>query len=219
MIEGLTEVQQNKMVKCRQKYFDQVISTSQADRYQENYERAAKAIRRLAELKGLELNEIVWVSRPQEGAEKYQASWDSLGDSLGGSFKHYLRDSLRGSLWYSLKYPFNKRFGDSLWDSLWGFLRESLWDSLKWPLRDSLRDYLWDSLWDSFRDTGPICFCTFIFDDLNFNIETRDWRYLNCINEILASCFSIWVIPGGVILCERPKSVEVEDGKLINAEW
>jgi hypothetical protein len=202
MIEKLTKEQEAKLVEYRQRYFNQATSTERADR-----ERAEKAARRLAELGGVKINEVFWVDSPEEGEEKY--------DSLGGS----LMDSLWDSLWGSLK--------GSLKGSLWDSLRNSLWVSLRGSLRGFLRDYLWGLLRESPRgsliyslwDTTFVAFATFVVEELGIEINTEDQEKLHVANEILSSCFALWVVPGGVILCERPKSFEVEDGKLINAEW
>jgi hypothetical protein len=86
-------------------------------------------------------------------------------------------------------------------------------------LVDSLRESLWDSLRDSLWDTGSVAFITFLISELGIEVSAEKREKLYLINEILASCFAIWVVPRVVILCDRPRSVEVEDGKLINAEW
>jgi hypothetical protein len=206
VIEKLTKKQEAKLVEYRQKYFDQATSTERADR-----ERAELAARRLAELGDVKVEEVVWVSSSQEGKEKY----DSIRKSPCDSFRAFLWDSLRSLL------------KSSLLDSLWGSLRGSLWDSLWDSFWESFNDLLKvsfgvslrDSFLDSINDSGFLALATFAVEELGVEISTEDQEKLHLANEILSSCFALWVVPGSMILCERPKSVEVGDGKLIGMEW
>jgi hypothetical protein len=140
---------------------------------------------------------------------------DSLRGSLWGSLEGSLKNSLKGALWSSLRDSLRSSLMESLWDSLRCSLRDSLWDSLWGPPRDSLRGSLWDSLWD----TGSVAFITFLISELGIEVSAEKREKLNLINEILFSCFAIWVVPGTVILCDRPRSVDVQEGKLVNMEW
>jgi hypothetical protein len=206
MIEKLTKDQKDKVIEYRQRYFNQATSTERADR-----ERAEAAARRLAELGDVKVEEVVWVSSSQEGKEKYDSIrkspcdsfraflWDSLRSLLKSSFLDSLWDSLRGSLW------------DSLWDSFW----ESFNDLLKVSFEVSLRD----SFLDSINDSGFLSLATFAVEELGIEIGEKEREKLYLVNEILASCFVLWVVPGMVILCDRPRSVGVQDDKLIGMEW
>ena len=91
----------------------------------------------------------------------------------------------------------------SLWDSLSDSLRDSLWDSLS--------DSLWASPWQAF----------YAFPMLHMGVEyPPDMRKkLELHREIGASCFALWIVPGTVILCERPATVEIVDGRLIDLTW
>jgi hypothetical protein len=154
--------------------------------------RAEVAARRLAELGGMKINEVFWVDSLEEGREKYDS----------------LRDLFRDSLWNSL--------GNSLWDSL----RDSPRGSPKGSFMDSLRESLMNSLMDSFWDTESVSFATFAVEELGIEIGEKEREKLYLVNEILASCFAVWVVvPGVVILCDRPRSVDVQDGRLISMEW
>jgi hypothetical protein len=106
---------------------------------------------------------------------------------------------------------------DSIWDSIRdsfrSSIRDSIWESLRHSLRHSFRHSLWYSLWDSIRDSRLLAYYTFAVDVLGIEIDdlAREKLYLH--NEIAASCFALWIVPGTVILCERPTSATVDNGK------
>ena len=99
---ALTDEQQAKIVEYRDRFFKQATSTELADR-----PRAEAAAKRMAEIGGVKVNDVVWVMFPQDGAEKYGAVWGSL------------RDSLMDSLWDSLSASLSTSLSTSLWGSLW----------------------------------------------------------------------------------------------------
>jgi len=92
-----------------------------------------------------------------------------------------------------------EKAGASLWDSLWASLRASLWDSL------------WDTGWTAFYAAGR--------DVLGVEYDPKQAEILRLHEEIGASCFALWIVPGTVILCERPSKCEVVDGRLVGIEW
>ena len=102
----------------------------------------------------------------------------------------------------------------SLGDSLVGSLVGSLWDSLWASLGDSLRDSLWDGLGDS----GWTAFYSF-GRELGVQYAPEADEKLRLHEEIQASAFALWIVPGVVILCERPAKCDVRDGKLVGIEW
>jgi len=113
------------------------------------------------------------------------------------------------------------------WASLWASLRDSLWaslrDSLRASLGASLRDSLWDSLGDSLGaslwDSGWLAYYSYGVEFLGVSCGDRERELLGLHNEIAASCFALWIVPGMVILCERPATVEVVDGRLVGLTW
>jgi len=241
MIEKLTPEQEALIPEFREKYFGFATSTEPADR-----PKAEAAARRLAEIAGVTIEKVLWVNSPQEGKTGYDESWDSLRvslqDSLRVSLRYSLWDSLRYSLqdslqdsllvglWDNLWDSLQDSLRDSLWDSLWDSLRYSLQDSLRYSLqdglqdslwsslRDSLRDSLWDSLWDSLRYSGWIAFYVFVRNQLVSYAPEADEK-LRLYEQLLESCFAFWIVPGTIILCERPEAVKVEDGKLKGLTW
>jgi hypothetical protein len=206
----LTQEQQEKLVEFRAKVFSQATSTEPADRV-----RAEAAARRMAEIAGVVVNKVVWVSTPEQGQAAYSEAWASLSDSLSDS----LRDSLWDSLWDSLRVSLRVSLWDSLRVSLWDSLRVSLWVSLWDSLSDSLRGSLRDSLWDSLRDSPWQAFYTFAALHMGVEYVPDAMEKLNLHREIGASCFAMWIVPGTVILCDRPQTVEVVDGKLVSLTW
>jgi hypothetical protein len=198
MIEKLNKRQEAQIAEYHERYFSQATSTERADRG-----RAERAAQRMAEIASIKAPQIRWVNNPQDGHSLWYFRWDSIRDSLRHSLWESLRHSIRHSLWSSLRH------------SLRHSLRSSLWDYPRSSLRHSLRS----SLWDSLGDTGLLAYYTFAVDVLGIEIDnlTREKLYLH--NEIAASCFALWIVPGTVILCERPTSVTVDNGKLIDISW
>jgi len=207
MIEKLTPDQESKIAEYRDRYFAQATSTTPADR-----PLAEKAARRMAEIAGVKINEVVWGENPGDGYQQYDRLRASLSDSL--------RASLRASLWASLSDSLRASLRASLSDSLSDSLRASLWASLSDSLIASLSDSLWASLSDSLRaslwDTGWLAYYSCAVDVLGVEIDEKNTEILYLHNEIAASCFAVWIVHGAVILCERPTEVEIIDGKLVN---
>ena len=152
--------------------------------------------------------------------------WDSWWDSLWNSLDDLLQDSLDASLWNSLDASLSASLSASLRDSLQNSLWYSLWRSLEGSLRDSLdylrRGSLWDllrdSIWDSLRTTPWTALCLggeiagAVYSD-------QDAQRLAMVAEVLASCFAVWVGPGWAILCDRPTSIEIVDGRVVGMKW
>jgi hypothetical protein len=197
-IENLTASQEAKVLAYRQRYFAQATSMVRADR-----PKAEAAARRMAEIGGVKVERVVWANSPEEGKRKYDEVWASLRASLRASISDSLWASLGASLWASLS--------DSLWASLRDSIRNALWASL----RDSIRA----SISDSLSDSGWLAFYTFGRDELAIEYDVPASELLHLHEEIAASCFALWILPGAVILCERPTRCETVDGRLVGIEW
>ena len=225
-INTLTFEQQKKIIEYRDRYFQQAVSTEPADR-----QRAEKAALQLAEIEGVKVSGIEWENSP----ENWDSLSDSLRDSLGDSFSDSLWNSLSDLLWNSLSDLLWESLSDSLSDSL--CVSASLSDSLCVQLSVSLWDFLWDLLraslsgslsdsaslsdssWDSLWDSGGTAYYSYVVDELGIEIGDEERELLKLYNEIAASCFAIWIVPGTVILCERPASVDIKKGKLVGITW
>jgi hypothetical protein len=83
----------------------------------------------------------------------------------------------------------------------------------------SLSDSLRASLSDSLSDTGWLVYYTYAVDTIGIEVTDSMREKLRLYNEIAASCFAMWILPGTVILCDRPESVEIVNGKLIDLKW
>ena len=97
-LSELTQDQQQKLTEFRAEMFAQATSTAPADR-----PRAEAAARRMAEIAGVNIQNVVWVPTPEAGAEAAKQAWASLSDSLSDSLWASLRASLSDSLWASLR--------------------------------------------------------------------------------------------------------------------
>jgi hypothetical protein len=197
MITELTTKQQSALVSHRQRYFDLATCTDLADR-----SRAEKAARAWAKVAGVKIDSVVWVLSSAAG----KAECERISTSLRASLRASLRDSLEYSLWDSLD--------DSLDDSLEYSLRDSLRDSLEYPLWDLLDD----SLDDSLRDTGWLAFYDFC-RSLGVVYDPAEAIKLDLWIDIMESCFAVWIVPGTIILLERPAAVEIVEGKLVGLTW
>ena len=86
-------------------------------------------------------------------------------------------------------------------------LRDSLCDSL----RDSLCDSLWSSGWVAFY-LAPVRAGILALDPDKFS-------RLEAFANFGESAFALWVLPGHVIVLEKPKYVSVIDGRLVDISW
>jgi hypothetical protein len=153
--------------------------------------------------------QIHWASSPQDAA--------SLGDSLRGPLGDSLRRSLSNSLWDSLRAPLGDSLGDALWDSLGDSFSGALRAALSAPLRTPLRDVLWHSLWDSLWDSDWTAYWI-----AAVRITGRigpDVDRLVAYASLARSAFALWTFPGHVILCLKPATVVVTDGRLVSVKW
>ena len=214
MIKKLTEEQSAKVKDYRDRYFRQAVSTDPSDR-----PRAEAAALRLADIGGIKCEKVHWVQDPSEGSTLRS----SLSDSLWASLRSSLSDLLWDSLWASLRSSLSDLLWDSLWDSLSASLSDLLWDSLMDSLSASLSDSLWESLSDSISDslwdTGLLAYYSYVVDILGIKIDEKTRELLGLHNEIASSCFAIWIVPGALILCERPEYVDIKYGKVVSIKW
>jgi len=245
MISRLTDETQLKIREYRDRYFRQATCTDPADR--SRAESAARRIAEISGVKISNIQWIdspyAWESLRESLGESLRASLsDSLMDSLRASLSDSLWASLSDSLWASLRASLSDSLMDSLraslsdslwaslWDSLGDSLRDSLWaslwaslsDSLSNSLRDSLRASLRDSLGASLWDSGWLALYTYAVEQLGVEIldkNSENLKILKLHNELAASCFALWIVPDTAILCERPESVELDNGRLVGVTW
>ena len=148
-----------------------------------------------------------------EYRERYfaQATNTEPADRLSAETSVRLMAKIGGVKINEFRWVLSPEEGKELYNSL----SDSLWASL----RDSLRASLWASLWASLRASGWLAYYTYAVDVLGISIPDEHLNILRLHNEIAKSCFALWIVPGCAILCERPASVEIVDGKLIGIEW
>jgi len=196
MIEKLAPEQEALIPGFCEKVFRLATSTEPADR-----PKAGAAALRLAEIAGVKIKGILWVNNPQEG--KNDESWNGLRVGLLNGLWDSLQDSLQAVLQDSLQ--------DSLRDRLWDDLRDRLQVSLQSSLRRCLQDSLWDSGWNAYY--------AFLRDHLGIVYPSELDERLRLHEQLLESCFAIWIVQGMIFLCERPEAVEIQDGKLKGLTW
>jgi len=211
MIDRLTDEQQVALVAYRDEVFGQATSTEAANR-----PRAEAAARRLAELMGVRVDRVRWVLSPADGAAAYRARWSSLSASLHAS----LRDSLISSLSDSFRASRLDSLIFSLISSLSASLSASLRASLSDSLISSLNASLCPSLWASLRDSGWVAYYAFPAAIGLVQYAPDAAEKLALMQEMQATCFALWLVPGEeIILCERPATVDIRDGRLVGLTW
>ena len=212
MIDSLTPEQEQRLIEIRERYFREATSVEPADR-----SRAEAAVCRIYELTGYARPECSWVLSPEAGKAEYERragkTCASPSSSLKDSFEHSLRIALTYQCSISINNSVSSSLRCSLCDSLWESLSDSLWDSLTDFFRASLRH----SLWDSLSASGWPALFEFGGELVEYPVEQREW--MRQFIELHASCFAVWAVPGWAVLCERPETVEVVDGKLVGLTW
>lgn len=229
-ITELTTEQEKQIAEYRKRYWEQAISTEPVDR-----NRAEEAIETLAKTGNIKVDKIIWVTSPDAGKNAYNTAWNLFKTSVGTqltysfespfwtsfetSFKTYFWTAVRASLRPSL----SNLLCSSLWISFESSLRASLWNSFMIPFDTSLKNILWRLLLDSFRDSitdlASLMYYNYAVDVLGINVDDSDKKLLALNNEVAASCFAAWIAPKTIILCERPKTVKIEGGKLVELTW
>lgn len=221
-----TDEQQELLAEYRKRTFNLATSTEPADR-----PRAVTAAKQLAKIGGITVKEILWVNSPEEGKEEYDASWNGFWGGMWASLHEDLRQSLCNGLRMNLYDYLWQNLSESLQDNLWYSLPRDLLDSPRYTLRQNLRYRLWDnlryslqdslqhSLWSTLRDACWVASYDFLAAVGLATYSPRPAGLLELYKELLESCFALWILPGGVILCERPREAEVEDGKLLALTW
>jgi hypothetical protein len=75
-------------------------------------------------------------------------------------------------------------------------------------------------IWHSLRDTARLAACRYEAFPEIFRAELAQlFRDLEWLQELQESCFAAWLVPGTLILCERPTTVELADGMVKEMTW
>lgn len=210
----LTKTQQQKVVEYRKRYWHQIISTKPANR-----KCAEKSARQLAKIVSTKISRIVWVMSPEEGRNMYENicpspdgfSWRPQLRAVTKILETTLSTSFRASSSLSIR----TSLGDLLWNSLW----KSTWYSLEESLVDSLHFWLRNSFYSSLLDSGWLAYYSYAIKILGMECDSDTQNILALFNKTVASCLALWFASETVILCERPETVQIEDGRLISLSW
>jgi hypothetical protein len=54
---------------------------------------------------------------------------------------------------------------------------------------------------------------------LKVKCDDETLELLNLYNEIASNCFTMWITPESITLCDRPTSVTIEDGQVVDMKW
>lgn len=113
----------------------------------------------------------------------------------------------------------NPEQGDSLRDSLRNPVWDSLIDSLCNTVRGSLRDPLRNTDWYTPRDTGWLAYYSYAVEVLGVECSDKHCELLKCYTTIAENFTAIWILPGKIILCNKPTNVTVVDGNVTDIQW
>lgn len=214
----LTKKQEKQIAKYREKYWRQAISTKPADRI-----RAEKAAKEFAEIGNVKIDKVVWVMSPEAGKEVYNVACDSLESFSKDLFWDSLWTPTIGSFCDSISSSIHNSFKDSLREllieSLSDSLIDSLWNSLSNQLRTLLSDSLEDSVMALPKDSWWLAYYSYAVEILKIKCSTKNQNLLRIYNELAASCSAVWIALDQIIICERPETVKIKDGDLVNLTW
>jgi hypothetical protein len=225
-ITELTDEQQTQVAEYRERYWRLATSTEPADRT-----RAEAAARRLAEIGGVTVRYPVWVSSPDEYGDvrshplksklKFALS-ELLSEALIEKLDLDVMDSLRDELFWSLigelaadlkrelKLDYCSEVIKQLESSIWN----SLWEALSYDRRSFS-----ESRHDSIVDPPWLAYYTYAVDALGIECSDEHRELVHLHNELACSCFACWIVPGAIILCERPEYIEIVDGEVVDLTW
>jgi hypothetical protein len=199
MITKLTDEQEIAISEYRDRYFRQAIDCHPANRVM-----AENAAMIIAEITDVKWDTIEWVNDPAlcdcdnrllEYSDLDRLYWE-IFHSVGGDTMEMLDELL----------------GNPLDDSLFG---SAIFEKLSEQTIEAIRK----SWWDSFLSSGWTAHYTYAVEVLGVKCEENGLDFLNACSEISRSCFALWIDKGKIVLCERPLSVEVVDGKMIGIKW
>ena len=75
------------------------------------------------------------------------------------------------------------------------------------------------SLWDMPWNIGNLAYWSFMSEELGVKYSDRCSELIGLYRVIAEHGFAIRTIPGIITICEKPKHVVIEDGKLAKIEW
>jgi len=238
-IEQLTIEQENLLTVCRQQHFNQLLRIDLADR-----PKAEEAVLEL--VKGLvtTVPRVIWVNSIEEGdrigsgklTEFYaplQNSLITLCTEMRTLFSDSVYTELSSLLDKAVFGALRATFYDALCGTLFTSLRCSLHGSLSEARYDSLRlsdtiytakldifySSLFDLLYNAVYDSGRTALYSFCRDVLGVVYDPVKSHQLDLWNTLWESCFAAWITPKTIVLCERPKTVKIVDGKLDSFTW
>lgn len=233
MLTRYKEPRDVNIAKYHEKYWRQAISIERADR-----KRAERAARRMAEIANIKIKQVIWVESPEVGKAVYDKIWASNKESFN--------DLIWPSVWEILKDSayVTGPFSDKMWvlikalyyDMLINLFRDSTWDSIRVyvsnlpkhkinndrlgsEVRDMRRRFLDNAVWNAFTESFWLIYDTYAVDILGTEVDKGALELLTLRKEILASCFAVWLTPEQIILCERPKYVEMKKTWLEKIVW
>jgi hypothetical protein len=220
---SITPEQLTRIHACRDRFFAATISTT-TDR-----PKAEVAVAEIVAGK-LEKYEVHWCASPAEASALHEKLWGSLGAPIRASLCASFADSFLDSL----PETFNEKLGTSIRDQSWGPFRS---ETFYWALRslallDSLEllkvlsldkitpplpFVLWGSVWNSLVDTKWIA-CRAYTSAEGLEYEPEQQARIESFVALTESAFALYVLPGHVILVDKPKAVTCIGG-LTSFEW
>lgn len=217
-----TDEQRKKAIEYQEKYWEQATSTEPADR-----ERAERATKRIAEMIGVNARRTIWVTSPEDGNNVFEAEWASISTALGKSLRGMFIDSFRNYRKDFLWGYFNRLFDDTDEYALKPMTMISLRDALNSRLAGPYSKEIWDRYSYSpinlvsslILDAGWLAQYSYGVNVLGISGNMITLKLLSIYNELAASCFALWIVPGVTILCDRPEKVKIENNRLVGITY
>ena len=244
MIDKLTKKQEKQLIAYREKAFQQAVSTITNRKKAEKWAlRLTNGLTIDPEVhwctspeEASKIADLLLKSRWDNGYfanddRPYKKLWNCLWVKATKSLKSTCKDSVSSGVWHMLKQDIRYRLTGRLWNDLMVSIGDNRWRGLvgcykfNIDLGFKVNSYGTGEFADSFKgtmisnlmDTGWLSFYSFA-EKIGVEFSREDSEKLKCYRKILTHCFAIYIMPGHVILVEKPRSVYVRHNTLHGIE-
>lgn len=174
---------------------------------------------------------IAWVNSTDEGIALNEQSWKRSIQTLSATLLHVpigvvamIRTSFMFTPWHHQRAVMIASLCRTVREEMDPQLHGRIRNRLRGQLRDSLRDELWPDLLPAIcatlRDTEWVAYYTYGSAVLGLVYGPDVSMLLRVFNDLLSSCFAVWLTPEMIILCERPESIDSEaDARIVRLKW
>ena len=185
MIESMTPEQEQEMLRYRDEWMRNGLSTEPCDPAV-----MRSAVSSLYDTHGLPAVPVICMDSPfgcliaraiicnKGGGKTMENLEENLRANLEENLRENLGENLWENLWVSLRSNLRENLGENLWENLWvSFrvsLRANLWENLEENLRENLGENLRENLWVSLRENLK----ENLWENLGENLGENLWENL-----------------------------------------